>query len=98
MILYLDTIWQSFSVPVLSNKESKELLLQTSQRKQYTGEDEAASELAARLDGLPLALVIMAVNIKKKQKSVGKFLEMYDNYPIQVHVQSQKNSGVQQYY
>lgn len=97
-IVSLDTIWQSFRVPVLSNDEAKTLLLQTSQRTENGVEGVAARHLAERLDGLPLALVIMGMNIKKQQKSVGKFLEMYDKHPTKVHLKSQKSSGIKQYY
>jgi hypothetical protein len=98
VLVSLETTGKSFRVPVLSKQEAKALLLQTSQRTQYAADNDAAESLAQKLDGLPLALVITGMNIKKNQDSVGKFLETYDKYPTKIHVQFKKHSGLKQYY
>lgn len=79
-----------------SAEQGASILQQIVNRSTYSNAEKAAAEdLSRELGGLPLALVTMAAQVKRRRKSFKEFLELYQNHAIHLH---ETNAGVTTYY
>ncbi|KAF5975685.1 tetratricopeptide-like helical [Fusarium bulbicola] len=88
-------------VPNLDEAESLELLLAilAKAKDSYSKTDsKAAKKLAKDLGGMPLALAIMAMNIRSSKKSLTNFLPWYVGHTAKIHKKVSAKVSLQPYY
>ncbi|KAF5536943.1 tetratricopeptide-like helical [Fusarium phyllophilum] len=86
-------------VPNLDETESLELLLAILAKDSYSKTDRnAAKKLAEDLGGMPLALAIMAMNIRSSKKSLTNFLPWYEGHTAKIHKKVSAKASLQPYY
>ncbi|KAF1954827.1 hypothetical protein CC80DRAFT_416915 [Byssothecium circinans] len=78
-VVSIDPAEDGLSVPVFSPLEGSQYLYSILKRKAYSDvEKESCEKLAARLDGLPLALTLMGTQIRTKHRKIQRFLDDYN--------------------
>lgn len=92
----LELISSAMALTEFSAEQGASILQQIVGRSTYSNaEKTAAEDLSKELGGLPLALVIMAAQVKRRRKSFKDFLELYQNHAIELHIAT---AGVTAYY
>lgn len=72
---------KTLRVPPFTAEEGTTLLLTIIQRDNYSKEErEAASNLSRQLDGLPLAIHLMASQMVSRQISLIQFIKSFERY------------------
>jgi hypothetical protein len=91
-IVAVDTIENSFEVPAFSGDDSKDLLLKLIKNGEPCTQAEiaAAKSLSKNLEGIPLALTVMGMNVRTSPLSLPKFQSFYEKWTADVHKSVQK--------
>jgi hypothetical protein len=78
----MDPAAGGLEVPVFTTGEAEDFLYSLLKRKDYSNsERHSCTQLAGRLDGLPLALMLMGMQIRIKHIKIERFLKDYEtNY------------------
>lgn len=75
----MDPATGGLEVPIFTTAEAEEFLYSLLKRKRYSrSERDSCTKLAERLDGLPLALMLMAMQIQTKHIRIERFLNDYE--------------------
>ncbi|KAJ5701177.1 Tetratricopeptide-like helical [Penicillium malachiteum] len=95
-IVSIDPAAGGMEIEVFDNSSGRDLILQHVARKSYEeSEIQAASQLATRLGGLALALVIMSSQIRLRRLSITAFVQLYEKHSNKLN---QELRGVESYY
>ncbi|KXG48434.1 Tetratricopeptide-like helical [Penicillium griseofulvum] len=95
-IVSIDPAAGGMEIEVFDNSSGRDLILQHVARNTYDeSEIQAASQLATRLGGLALALVIMSSQIRLRKSSITAFVQLYEKYSNKLNKEVQ---GVKSYY
>jgi hypothetical protein len=79
-VVSVDPASGGLEVPVFTAFEGAGFLYSILKRKTYSDtERDSCTKLAARLDGLPLALMLMGVQIRTKHTKIERFLNDYED-------------------
>lgn len=78
-IVAMDPAAGGLEVPIFSTAEAEGFLYSLLKRGSYSdSERNSCTKLAGRLDGLPLALMLMAMQIRTKKTKIERFLKDYE--------------------
>jgi NB-ARC domain len=85
-VVEVDPAAGGHEVELFDDKDSAALILKLIGRSTYSEEEQAAvASLSSKLSGLPLALTLMAYQIKLRKVTIERFNTFYDNYSQRLH-------------
>lgn len=95
-IVSIDPAAAGLEIRVFREDSGAKLLAKLIGRTTYSEEEElSARQLSARLGGLPLALAIMANQIRLRGRSITEFLQLYEKHSRQLN---KVKRGIEAYY
>lgn len=95
-IVSIDPAAGGMEVEVFDEHKGRDMILQHVGRLGYDdAEVEAARQLANRLGGLALALVVMSSQVRLRRLSIASFVKLYENHSTRLNKESR---GIESYY
>jgi hypothetical protein len=95
-IVSIDPAAAGLEIEVFQDESGLKLLTELIGRPSYSEEEkESGRQLSKRLGGLPLAIAVMASQIRLRSKSITEFLQLYNKHYKQLN---KEKRGIELYY